>query len=534
MTAQGLPENLRGKSLPDVLLSYQKRLLATTALSAVTVCEKSRRIGMTWAVAADAVLTAGAARAAGGMDVLYIGYNLDMAREFVDTSAMWARAFMPAAAEVEEFLFADQDDKGADRAIQAFRIRFASGFEIVALSSKPRSLRGRQGYLIFDEAAFHDDLAGMMKAGLAFLMWGGKILVISTHDGEANPFAQLIADSRAGRKPYKVVRVTFDDAINDGLYERVKLMNEARGLPVKPKEEWIAEIRAFYGEDGEEELDVVPAQGSGVFLSSALVESRMRDDIPVIRWEMPASFAERPDHEREAYCLAWCEENLAPLLAKLDPMARSVFGEDFARSGDLTVINPFLILQDLTRYTPFAVELRNIPFRQQEQVLYFIVDRLPRFMAGALDARGNGQYLAERAMQKYGALRIAQVMLTAEWYRENMPKYKAAFEDAKILLPKDADVLADHRALKMIKGVAMLPETRARGADKKPRHGDSAIAGALGYFASLMDVAPMEFMSAGLGRAGDRAFEEGHTHHGPVITDTGFGTVSGGRDFGGY
>lgn len=505
-----LPEALKGKALPEVLLSYQQRLLATTAANPVTICEKSRRIGITWAIAADAVLTAGAARGAGGMDVLYIGYNLDMAREFVDTAAMWARSFTPAAAEVEEFLFADQDEKGIDRAIQAFRIRFASGFEIVALSSKPRSLRGRQGYLIFDEAAFHDDLAGMMKAGLAFLMWGGRILVISTHDGEANPFAELVAESRAGRKPYKVVRITFDDAIADGLYERVKLMSEARGLPVKPKDQWIADIRNAYGEDAAEELDVVPAQGSGTFLTSALIEARMSADVPVIRWEMPADFAEKPDAERESVCADWCEENLAPLLAALDPTARSFVGEDFARSGDLTDMWPLLLLRNMHRMTPFLVELRNIPFRQQEQILYFICDRLPRFTAGALDARGNGQYLAERAMQKYGALRIAQVMLSAEWYRENMPPYRAAFEDATITLPKDADVHADHRMLKMIKGVAMIPETRVQGTDKKKRHGDSAIAGALAYFASRMDVHEYDYTPAppARGRYDERGAED--------------------------
>ena len=58
-----------------------------------------------------------------------------------------------------------------------------------------------------------------------------------------------------------------------------------------------------------------------------------------------------------------------------------------------------------------------------------------RFVAGAMDARGNGQYLAETAMQRYGA-RIRQVMLWVEWYRDNMPRYKAAFEDGMIELPR--------------------------------------------------------------------------------------------------
>ena len=124
----------------DILLGYQKRLLASTALHQVTLCEKSRRIGATWGVAADAVLTSAAAKPAGGMDTFYIGYNLDMAREFIDVCGMWARSFNEAAMAVEEFLF---DDGEADKSIQAFRIRFASGFEIVALSSRARAAAQR-------------------------------------------------------------------------------------------------------------------------------------------------------------------------------------------------------------------------------------------------------------------------------------------------------------------------------------------------------------------------------------------------------
>jgi phage FluMu gp28-like protein len=41
--------------------------------------------------------------------------------------------------------------------------------------------------------------------------------------------------------------------------------------------------------------------------------------------------------------------------------------------------------------------MRNVPFDQQRQVLFYVVDHLPNFMAGANDARGNGQWLAEVA-----------------------------------------------------------------------------------------------------------------------------------------
>ena len=116
--------------LPDVFLDYQKLLMTGVSHHAVIVAEKSRRIGYSWAAAAIAALTASATKGAGGMDVLYLGYNLEMAREFIDYVAEWARAIEPAAAEVEEVVF--EDDR-AEKSIQAFRIRFASGFKVLAL-----------------------------------------------------------------------------------------------------------------------------------------------------------------------------------------------------------------------------------------------------------------------------------------------------------------------------------------------------------------------------------------------------------------
>ena len=176
------------------------------------------------------------------------------------------------------------------------------------------------------------------------------------------------------------------------------------------------------------------------------------------------------------------------------------FGEDFGRLGDLTVIWPLQIVRDLKRRTPFVVELRNIPFRQQEQILFYIADRLPRFLGGAMDARGNGQYLAETARQRYGA-RIAQVMLSTEWYREQMPRFKAAFEDGTIAIPRDADILLDHRAIVVEHGIAQVGDRRMRGSDRKSRHGDSAIAAALAYFASRQDVAEIDYRPISMAEA---------------------------------
>jgi phage FluMu gp28-like protein len=465
----------------DLLLPYQRKWISDPAQ--VKVCEKSRRVGITWCEAADRALSAASKT---GMDTWYIGYNKDMALEFVETAAGWAREFDRVARAIEEIAVTDQA-----RDILGYRIRFASGKKIVALSSRPSNLRGKQGCAVIDEAAFHDDLEGLLKAALAFTMWGGCVRVISTHSGADSAFNELVNDIRAGRRPYALHRITLEEAVAQGLYKKIAQRLEREWSP-ESEAAWQRELEDFYGGNADEELHCIPRASAGAFLSSMLIEARMEADVPVIRWEKPAEFGERAEDVRRAETAAFLEDHLAPLLAGLDPTLATCFGEDFGRLGDLTVIWPLQIARNLKRRTPFVVELRNIPFRQQEQILFYIADRLPRLLGGAMDARGNGQYLAETARQRYGA-RIAQVMLSVEWYREQMPRFKAAFEDGSIAIPRDADILLDHRAIVIEHGVAQVGDRRLRGSDHQSRHGDSAMAAALAYFASRQDVAEIDY-----------------------------------------
>lgn len=500
----------------SILLPYQRRWLADRAQ--VKVCEKSRRIGLTWTEACDRALTAATA-GRDGMDGWYIGYNKDMALEFVETAARWARRFNRAAQAIEEIAI---DDERAD--ILAYRIKFASGHKVVALSSRPSNLRGKAGCAVIDEAAFHEDLPGLLKAALAFTMWGGLVRIISTHNGADSAFNELVNEVRAGRRPYSLHRISFDDALADGLYGKICEQRQIQWC-AEGERKWREEIVEFYGENAEEELFCIPRASTGAYLNSLMIESRMRAGVPVMRWERPPEFATQSEQVRHSETQAWCEDSLSRLLDELDPKLASCFGEDFARSGDLTVIWPIQIAGNLVRKTPFVVELRNIPFRNQEQILFYIADRLPRLMAGAMDARGNGQYLAETAAQRYGP-RIVQVMLSETWYRDNMPRYKAAFEDGMIEIPLDADILADHRAIVLERGVAKISERRP-GVDGKGRHGDSAMAAALAYFASRANASEPAYTP--VPNRGSRLFETARNPFGPppVDDDTGFATARG-------
>jgi phage FluMu gp28-like protein len=461
----------------SLFLKYQQKWLKDK--SEVKVYEKSRRIGISWTEAAGDTLEA--AKDTGGQDVWYIGYNKDMAEEFIKDCAFWAKIYNKAAGDIEEINIIDEDKE-----ILAFRIRFASGKRITALSSRPSNLRGKQGIVVIDEAAFHDNLDELLKSALALLIWGGKVRIISTHDGVDNKFNELVEDIRAGKKKYSLHRTTIDDALEDGLYRAIcKKLNKKYSKEEEKK--WRESLFDFYGDGADEELLCIPKQSGGSYLSRALIESRMDKDIPVLRYECDDEFVLKPEEFRIRKTLRWCDENILPVIRELPPLP-TYFGEDFGRSGDLTVIWLLQKLQDLSLRTPFIVELRNVPFEQQKQILFYIVDRLKIFCGGALDGRGNGEYLAEVALQKYGSTRIEKIMLSQTWYRENMPKYKAVFEDKEIILPKDLDILEDHRMIQVVKGIPVIPDNiRRKDAKGKQRHGDSAIAGALAVYAAKND-----------------------------------------------
>ncbi len=513
---EGLPDSVR--SIPEdldpmadgFLMAHQRKW--TEDLAWLKIAEKCRRSGFTFAEAFDDTITAASAPSAGGENIWYIGDTKEKGLEFIGYCAFFARTVAGVLAEIEEFLFEDKRDDGESRFINAYRITFASGFRVTALASRPASIRGLQGIVVIDEAAFHQDVQGVIDACMALLIWGGKIRIISTHNGETNPYNELLKDARAGRNDFVVHRITFDQVVGNGLYERVCLV-KGWTPSEEGKRDWYNRILGGYGTRAairDEELFCVPREGEGQFFPLVILEACSRPDIPVIRWAQTDAFKLLPDHIREAEARDWCERTLLPLLKELPPGLRSFVGQDFGRLGDLSVIWPLLLTQNLLRDTPFIVELRNVPFREQEQIFYYVVDRLPRFLFGALDARGNGHYLAERATQKYGVLRIAEVMLSQGWYREEMPPYKDALEAQAMTLPADADVIDDHRQVTMVGGIAKVPEgVHNEGADGEKRHGDSAIAAALAHFASRQNVALPAFSSAGQARDSFGLFEEG-------------------------
>jgi phage FluMu gp28-like protein len=501
---------------PAALLPYQQAWVADPC--ELKVAEKSRRVGLTWAEAADDVLIAASNKMAGGQNVFYTSYNKDMTIEFIQACAMWARVFNKTASAISEGIWDDGDEikDPEKRYIKTYVIEFPnSGFRIEALTSRPSNLRGRQGVLVIDEGAFCEDLELLLTAALAFLIWGGKVRVISSHNGDDNPFNGLVNDIRAGKQAGTVHRITFDEAVAQGLYYRVCLRKQIPWVQ-EEQDEWVKKVRSFYkGRDGEE-LDVIPARGNGTWLTHQLLMSRSEKGIPVVRFKAPPMFEIWTEDARYKEIQDLLDDKVKPLLDALPPNINTFHGKDFARRSDLSVDWFLGQRQNMDCFTLFVLELANIPYKQQEQVVFFCLDRLPNLRGSKFDAGGNGGYLAEQAVYRYGAI-VEAVQFSEAWYRENTPAFKADLEDGTLSgIPADKDIIDDHRAFKMVKGVARIPDKRTVGEDGNSRHGDSAIAHLLAHAASRQPVVPAEWTSAGRADASDkRRFRDDDTDNEP-------------------
>lgn len=485
--------------VPDkepVFLPYQQRWFEDE--SQIMFAEKSRRTGLTWAEAGRNVLTASKPKRRGGRNVFYVGSKQEMALEYIAACALFARAFNQLAqADVYEQTFWDSEK---NEEILTYMIRFPnSRFKIQALSSRPSNLRGLQGDVVIDEAAFHESLEELLKAALALTMWGARVRLISTHNGVDNLFNLLIQEAREGKKDYSIHRITLDDAIADGLYKRICFVTDQQ-YSKQAEQKWRDDLykNAPNKESADEEYGCVPKKSGGTYLSRISIEQAMIADrsLPIVRLTCSDDWLEWTPERRTLETTQFCEQTLKPLLDMLNPDHVHYFGEDFARRGDLTVFVPLEVTKNLRKRVPFILEIKNAPYEVQRQVMEYIMSRLPRFRASAFDATGNGGYLAEAAALKYGTEVVDRVGLSQKWYAEWMPKLKAEFDDFNLTLPRHQSVLDDLSSIKVVNGIPQVDKGRTKDTDGKKgdkRHGDIAVGLAMAIRASWMEGSAIEF-----------------------------------------
>ncbi|HBT44316.1 MAG TPA: hypothetical protein DEB21_20645, partial [Rhodospirillaceae bacterium] len=370
-----LPESARDLN-PDfnplaegIFMAHQKSWVADE--SDLKLCKKGRRTGITWAEAQDDTLIAASAPEAGGDNVFYIGDTKDKGLEWIGYVAHFARfieGHRPAIHEFEDDIeYVDDDGKRIVERISGFTVKFDSGFRCSALASRPEVIRGLQGVVVIDEAAFHTQVRRVIDACNALLIWGGRIRIISTHNGVKNPFNDLVKEAEAGKAPYSVHCYTFDDAVRNGIFERVCMK---RGETPTPEgfNAWYKKVRGSYGTRiaaMKEELDVIPQEGAGKLLTMVQIEACMTRDYVVKRWTPPdEGFVDWPQEARRAIMQLWLNTEIAPILDTFPKNRMTAVGGDFAMRQDRSCYPIGYTAQDLVRHVPLILELWRVPYDQ--------------------------------------------------------------------------------------------------------------------------------------------------------------------------
>ncbi len=451
-----------------VFMAHQRNWLEDR--SALKLCEKGRRTGITFAQAWDDTLTAAASRSAGGDNCFYVGDTKEKGLEYIGYIRHFAQCIGEELAGLEEFLFEDRQDDGATRYITAYRARFASGFRVEALSSRPANIRGLQGLVTIDEAAFHTNVRAVIAAANALLIWGGRVRIISTHNGVNNPFNQLVKEARSGRSPFSVHRYTFEDAVANGLYERVKL--KAPNVP--PKAEWYAQIRGSYGTDKDaehEELDCEPAEGEGAWLTYEMILACEDGD------------AGKPEFYRGGPC---------------------TIGNDIARRRDLWVAWVWEHVGDI-RWTREIVRLHKASFAAQDAE----IDRLMKtyhVVRLVMDQTGMGEKPVEDAKRLYGS-RTEGVILNSMIRLNVATIAKQCFEDRTLRIPAgDLQLRSALHKLKRVQGDTGAPRLVAEY--DETGHADEFWAAALGIAGGTPDPGILDWYRRENERVGLRDAEE--------------------------
>lgn len=436
-------------------LNYQRSWINNP--SQFAIAEKSRRIGITYAesyrVTRDLAL-----RKVKNNKVWFSSADLSASEEFIDYVGFWAK-FLNTAAEYVGEVVIDRDDD-----ITAHRVRFANGTECNAISSNPTRFRSKGGDIILDEFAHHKDQEKMFTAAKPSMMWGNKVRVISTHNGDETFFNGLIAEVKKGKdgsmKNWTHFRTTIQDAIKDGLIDTI--------LGHKASKEEVAQFLedAFSGmtqEAIDEEFFCIPRSSSkNHLLPYELINAIERDDI---------------------------------LNDRLDNVLGDLFiGMDIGRKNNPSVIWIDEKLGEIL-YTRKVIPLKNVTYREQKEILYGFLSH-PNFRRAAIDATGIGNQLAEEAQQDFGALRVEAVMFTTKSKEELASHAYIMIEGKKTLIPRDRTIRDDFYSVRAITSPAGNVRYDA-DVDKEGGHADYFWSKALCLSAAKSNAGPVIITTGG-------------------------------------
>lgn len=397
----GVPE--KPMTMADIALNYftpyQSRWINDE--SRLKLCEKSRRIGMTYATSFRRVYKA---MTTPGLDCWVSTRDLTSAKEFIRYCAKWCQIAGIVAVGIngDSTVEVALDDAAK---ITAQVIHFPNGSRIFALTSNPNALASKGGDLVLDEFALHLDQETLWQvAKPSASVWGYQIEVISTHRGKNTVFNGFVLDAKDKNKfGWSLHTIDIVTAANNGLVDRINAVTAKRGIAPQTPEQFVARERATCRTEADwlQEYMCQPTEQFGSLITYSMYDA----------CKMPA--AELYTAEVKGPCYV---------------------GMDIGRRKDLSVI---WVLEDLGTVlaTRLVVTLENMKFRDQLNELIDICERF-NVRAGRIDGQGIGMQLAEDAEADIGS-HVVGVDMTHQAKERIATAVLTTYQDGGYLVPDD-------------------------------------------------------------------------------------------------
>lgn len=404
----------RPKDVKAIFLPYQQKWCADR--SRIKLVEKSRQVGFSWATSND--LVAQAIRSDAKYDFWVSSRDEIQARLFLQDCKKFAdgyEKFIKAQSGVNVYT-----DEGG-KPYTSFDIKFYNGIAIHSMTSNADAQAGKRGTRVLDEFALHPDPVKLYAIAYPGITWGGQMAIISTHRGANNFFNKLIDEARNDGNPKKISlhRVTLEDALAQGfLFKLQQALPENDPRQDMDETDYFDDVKSKCAdlESFLQEYMCVPQDEASVFLSSDILNDCFYNHSEV--WQ-----------------------------TDLNNTAGDLYvGVDVGRKYDLTVI---WVLEKFagTFFTRRVIELKNESFASQEAVLHSVMSS-PKIRRCCIDQTGIGRQFAERAIERYGSVRVEGVSFTASSKERMAYPLRAFFEDKRIRIPNTQEIYADLRSVK--------------------------------------------------------------------------------------
>ncbi|MEN0021424.1 MAG: hypothetical protein AAF747_11150, partial [Planctomycetota bacterium] len=419
-----------------LFLPYQIRWIEDD--SRIAIMEKSRRVGADFCEAFRVVRER--MNGSRNLDYWYTSADEDAALEFMRYVQLFALELYGAALEI-----VDGHEAFGKEDIRVMRLTFPEVDgrrpRVTAMSSNPKGFRSKGGDIGISEFAHHDHADELWKAASPARLWGGRIRILSTHNGESSKFNQLIEQARRHTDPdtygdarpsdieASLHRVDIHDAVADGLARRIFNVTGREYLGDESDRQFIDECRRDCADElvWAEEFEAKPNAEAGSYFPYELPR-------PCVSATCP-----RPTSDLDRFIADIIEH------AKNDPV---FLGGDVGRINDRFVL--YATAGRKTRSTVGILVYHRQDFQAMEHALNRVMTLpSPRVRRLSLDATGIGMQLAERITRRFRT-RAEAVMFTAAVKADLVTTCRRDVEEQTVLLPDDPKVLAELNSFRKV------------------------------------------------------------------------------------